>query len=184
MLIPETSSICPKEIYSQLIPRSLTSTAESFKHWNTCMDNKVCKIVAIVGIVLAAIVVISLIGVLLRLVCCGAKGFLELCCCCCSCCANVAESSNQNHHYNNNRMNDIPPQQKSAYDNPFMYPPKQEPMHYNNVGWNQGNYTPVQQPHYGPGIVSDEEKFDNHTSYNPNNYNLNNETHHGYRGYN
>ncbi|SCW02447.1 LAFE_0F06634g1_1 [Lachancea fermentati] len=73
------STICYKRIYS----RDITSVAESFKSWDTCMDNKVCKIIAIVGIVLAVIVGIWIVGSLLRCFKDGATGITEFFCWCC-----------------------------------------------------------------------------------------------------
>lgn len=72
-----------------LVARSFTnnveSTAKSFKSWNTCMDNKACKIIAIVGIVLAAITAIWLIGALLTCFRQGVTGIGGFVCWCCNC---------------------------------------------------------------------------------------------------
>lgn len=79
------SGVC----YKQLVPRDFVSgaktTAKSFKSWDTCMDNKACKIIAIVGIVLAVIVGVWIVGSLLLCFKYGASGICEFCCwCCCS----------------------------------------------------------------------------------------------------
>ncbi|KAH3674667.1 hypothetical protein WICPIJ_009509 [Wickerhamomyces pijperi] len=147
MLIALTSDqLCPSSIVHEIFKRSeIVSTAESFKSWNTCMDNKTCKIVAIVGIVVASIVLFGFIGFLIRCFCCGVQGIGEILCCCCSCCGAA-----ERHHQEKRE----PP--KSAYDNPFMYPPPSQ--QYNPNYQPHMNYAPVSQPqfHYGPGVVSDE----------------------------
>lgn len=189
MLIPTKSSftkdnLCPSKL---LNPRSFTSdvvsTANSFKHWNTCMDNKTCKIVAIVGIVIAIIVLIWIIGGLARCLCQGITGICEMFCCCFTCCCNGRERPPRTYGYQR-EMSDIPKQ--TVYDNPNMYPPKPQPV-YDNSAWNQGGYRPVNTgygggyggggggggsaaQYYGPGVVSDEDKYDYHN--------------HGYRGNN
>ncbi|KAL3229046.1 [PSI+] induction protein 2 [Nakaseomyces bracarensis] len=61
------------------------TTGKSFRSWDTCMDNKACKIIAIVGIVLAGIVGIWLIGALLTCFRQGVTGIGEFCCWCCNC---------------------------------------------------------------------------------------------------
>lgn len=157
--------LCPSKL---LQPRSFTSgavsTAKSFKSWDTCMDNKTCKIVAIVGIVLAVIVVIWILGGLARCLCYGVTGIAQLFCCCCRGCGN----GSRNRDGYQREMSYAP--KPTAYDNPHMYPPKPAPV-YDNSGWNQGGYRPVQQHqpqqfHYGPGVISDEDKYDYHTTNN------------------
>lgn len=75
--------------YQRLIARSFTenvqSTAKSFKSWDTCMNNKACKIIAIVGIVLAAIVALWLIGAVLTCFRQGVTGIGGFFCWCCNC---------------------------------------------------------------------------------------------------
>ncbi|KAF3992559.1 hypothetical protein FT663_01424 [Candidozyma haemuli var. vulneris] len=78
MHIPNT----PQTLVSNLVQRDVKSTAESFKSWDTCMDNTTCKIVAIVGIVLAVLVVISILTTLFRCCCLGLSCAQALCCCC------------------------------------------------------------------------------------------------------
>lgn len=168
MLLPSKSlnlDLCPSKL---LYPRSFTSdvvsTAQSFKSWNTCMDNKTCKIIAIVGIVLAVIVVVWIIGGLAHCFISGVSGIAECLCCCCRICGNNSRRNNQLGYQR--EMSDI--SKPSAYDNPHMYPPKPAPV-YDNTAWNQGGYRPVpqqqqQQFHYGPGVVSDEDKYDYHNS--------------------
>lgn len=81
MYIPK----CPSEyLLLRSVAEKAKSTAESFKHWDTCMNNKTCKIVAIVGIVVAAVVVFSLIFTFVRCCCMGLSMAEAICCCCCS----------------------------------------------------------------------------------------------------
>lgn len=79
--------LCPKKLTATLVQRSFTSdvksTAESFKHWDTCMDNKTCKIVAIVGFVLAGLLLLWLLSSVIMCLCMGVTCLEALCCCCC-----------------------------------------------------------------------------------------------------
>ncbi|CCE61971.1 hypothetical protein TPHA_0B02990 [Tetrapisispora phaffii CBS 4417] len=99
-----------------LVPRvfkrnDLISTADSFKSWDTCMDNKACKIIAIVGIVLACVVALWLIGAVLTCFRQGVTGIAQFFCWCCQC-RNSDNRNNQpmptNDSYNPNRMG-MPP---------------------------------------------------------------------------
>ncbi|CDR44027.1 CYFA0S13e01882g1_1 [Cyberlindnera fabianii] len=144
MLIPTKSSnldLCPSKL---LMPRAFTSdvvsTAKSFKSWDTCMDNTACKIIAIVGIVLAAIVIIWILGGILRCLCWGVSGICQALCCCCLCCRG---DDNRRREFND------APSGNNPFDNPNMYPQRQQ-------GMQQVYYPPTSQPHYGHGYVSDE----------------------------
>jgi hypothetical protein len=143
MIIPIKRSIeCQA---NTLLKRADVSTAESFKSWNTCMDNRTCKIVAIVGIVVAALVVFAIMSWLVRCLCCGlscCSGCLG--CGCCDCCGSKKEAYREP---KNDNYYAVDP----AYNNPNMYP-QGPPQSYNQ--YNQ--YVPQQQLRYGPGVISDE----------------------------
>ncbi|CAB4254224.1 similar to Saccharomyces cerevisiae YOR104W PIN2 Protein that induces appearance of [PIN+] prion when overproduced [Maudiozyma barnettii] len=81
-------------IYPRDFTDDLKNTGKSFKNWNSCMNDKACKIIAIVGIVLAVIVGLWLIGGLLTCFRQGVTGIAEFCCWCC--------------HWNDNRNNNNP----------------------------------------------------------------------------
>lgn len=74
-----------KRLIGRSFTQNLQSTADSFKSWDTCMNNKTCKIVAIVGIVLAALVALWLLGAILTCFMQGVTGIGEFCCWCCNC---------------------------------------------------------------------------------------------------
>lgn len=79
-------AICvARNLLARSFSEGVESTAESFKSWDTCMDDKACKIIAIVGIVVASIVAIWLIGALLTCFRQGVSGIGEFCCWCCNC---------------------------------------------------------------------------------------------------
>lgn len=61
---------------------SAISTADSFKHWDTCMANHVCKPVAITGIILAFIVCILILSCIVNSMCCAIRCIDNLMCCC------------------------------------------------------------------------------------------------------
>ncbi|CCK71753.1 Pin2p KNAG_0H03390 [Huiozyma naganishii CBS 8797] len=58
-------------------------TTKSFRNWHSCMADKPCKIIAIVGICLAGVLFLWLIGAFIT--CCnqGASGIGQFCCWCC-----------------------------------------------------------------------------------------------------
>ncbi|KAK9381266.1 uncharacterized protein V2V93DRAFT_221764 [Kockiozyma suomiensis] len=62
------------------------SFGQSFKHWDTCMANTGCKVIAIIGIILAVCLVLSLFAWVIRLVFYGAEATCWLCCKCCGLC--------------------------------------------------------------------------------------------------
>lgn len=125
MFIPETNiKFCPSALLKRDFGDSVVSTAQSFKSWDTCMDNKVCKIVAIVGIVLAGLVVLWAISTIIRCACLGLTCLEALCCCCC-------RSASKDYH-----------EKQLPQDNPFMY------GNGRNGGYNQGYQPGYQQPSY------------------------------------
>ncbi|CCC68770.1 hypothetical protein NCAS_0B06860 [Naumovozyma castellii] len=79
-------NIC--QIKQTLFPRAWTddivNTGKSFKNWDSCMNDKPCKIIAIVGICLAVIVGLWLIGALLTCFRQGVTGIGSFICWCCS----------------------------------------------------------------------------------------------------
>lgn len=92
-------NICPRYLFKKDFGSDIKSTAESFRTWNTCMDNQVCKIIAIVGIALASIILIWLIGSLLRCFQTGVSGIADFCCWCCCCCnGNRTQRMGQQYH--------------------------------------------------------------------------------------
>ncbi|OBA20846.1 hypothetical protein METBIDRAFT_41293 [Metschnikowia bicuspidata var. bicuspidata NRRL YB-4993] len=136
--------ICPKSYAASLFKRDTLSTAESFKSWSTCMDNKTCKIVAIVGICVAALLVIWILATFVQCLCMGVSCLSALCCCCC-------RGAHKNRY--------VEPAQQ-PYENRNMYP-RQPPMMQM-----EQTYQPV--PHYG-GYEENRYKKDDHeyTGYKP-----------------
>lgn len=120
---------------SHLVARSIqsdvTSTAGSFKSWNTCMANHVCKIVAIVLIVIAALFLLWIVSTIVQIFCMGVTCLRALCCCCC--------------RLGNRGYVREAPQNASPYNNSNMYPPNAAPMYRP-----QQAYTPMSQTEYKP----------------------------------
>lgn len=95
------------------------NTADSFKSWDTCMDNSVCKGVLIALIVVAALLCIWILTSVFRCLFYGAA-CTQACCCCCS----KGLGGRQNY----------PPQyyekpSQLVYDNPNMYGAHQMPLY-------------------------------------------------------
>lgn len=89
--------------------KSVTSFANSFKSYDTCMNNTGCKVVFIIGCVLGGLLVIWILTTIFQCLFMGAK-CIEACCCCC------CRSGNQQ-----TVVYEKPPQ---TYVNPNMYPPR------------------------------------------------------------
>lgn len=110
------------------------SSGGLWRLWDSCMDNTACKVVAIILIVIAALIVLWVLGTIFRCfyygLACG-----EACCSCC--CCGLKKLSQDNY----------PPQyyEKPAtlvYANPNMYPAQQPPMYppqYHQQQQNPGN---------------------------------------------
>ncbi|CDK24332.1 unnamed protein product [Kuraishia capsulata CBS 1993] len=139
MIIPESilqkltdfseTATCPNKMLSALEKRSVTSTVNSFKSWDTCMDNKVCKIVAIVGIVLACLVVMWLVSTIVRCLCCGLECMASMCFCC---------APRRQQQYSQPPVMMRNADNHNPYDNPNMYPPQYpQPTAFSR------NYAPV-----------------------------------------
>lgn len=120
-----------RAIYPRSLSSDLKETGSSFKNWDSCMNNKACKIIAIVGICLAAIVALWLIGALLTCIRQGVTGISDFFCWCCRC--------NKNTNRDNAMMNNgyiAPNMDNSGYQGapnivyqPIQYP---ESAYYGN----------------------------------------------------
>lgn len=86
-----------RQLWAREWTSDVKNTAQSFKSWDTCMDNKACKIIAIVGIVLASIFAIYLIGGVLYFFKSGVTNITEFFCWCCACGKKSKDPTNQNY---------------------------------------------------------------------------------------
>ncbi|SMN18944.1 similar to Saccharomyces cerevisiae YOR104W PIN2 Protein that induces appearance of [PIN+] prion when overproduced [Maudiozyma saulgeensis] len=130
-------------IYPRDFTDDLKTTGKSFKNWNSCMNDKACKIIAIVGIVLAVIVGLWLIGGLLTCFRQGVTGIAEFCCWCCHC-NNNRNNNNSNMMMNNNGYAPAGMQNNNGYQSapdivyqPIRYP---ESAYYGNTNNDQDLY--------------------------------------------
>lgn len=126
------------------------TTAQSFKSWDTCMANKTCKIVAIVGIVLGSLLIFWIVATFVQCCCMGVSCIQALCCCCC-------RSTGRTQYIEK-------PVEPSPYNNPNMYPPQRGPVYQPTQQapqqayfGNQG-YQPMHNTSYG-GKQNDENPF-------------------------
>ncbi|CCD23453.1 Pin2p NDAI_0B04190 [Naumovozyma dairenensis CBS 421] len=163
------------QVRSTLFPRDWTddikTTGKSFRNWDSCMNDKPCKIIAIVGICLAVVVGLWLIGALLT--CCrqGVSGISEFICWCCA-------SGNRNRNNNvtndgyarNSRVNNIPvmPAMAGHHPSTVIYQPVQQPQtaatYYNNKRGNAKQNTNSYYDEFGRSnndeVFELEEDFD------------------------
>ncbi|KAK9455640.1 hypothetical protein V1511DRAFT_487577 [Dipodascopsis uninucleata] len=123
------------------------SFTQSFKSWDTCMDNKACKIIAIVGIVIAVCIALSLIAWLLRIILCGAQATCAICASCCTCCCRKSSRSrsgaplpNGNYqvpqyspYYTGPPSSGLPPMPAINNNRTTYQPLKEEPIEMNRV---------------------------------------------------
>lgn len=126
--------------------QDVKQTAKSFKNWNSCMADKPCKIIAIVGICLACIVGLWLIGGLLTCIRQGVTGISGFICWCCNCNERNAgytrnNSINYNTEYNPQVVPSYQPQQPMVYRSPpnVVYQPI-EPGYYVESNQNVQDY--------------------------------------------
>lgn len=115
---------------SVLSKRDLTDTAKSFKSWDTCMDNTVCKIVAIVGIVLCCLICLWILIAIIRCCCAGISTLSACCFCCCS----------DRHHSMD------PPQFVNHHHQPIYNPPAYQPSYARDAS------PPPPPPSSAPGV--------------------------------
>ncbi|OUM53389.1 hypothetical protein BVG19_g2667 [[Candida] boidinii] len=92
---------CPANVMNTILSkRSIEDDAKS--SWDKCMDKKVCKIVAIVLIVIAALFAFWLVSTLIQVLCCGVKCVGALFCCfrpCCPCGDRNSRDNSEEKHY-------------------------------------------------------------------------------------
>lgn len=175
MYIPSSTSDF-SSVVEDISLRSLTSnvvsTADSFKNWDTCMDNHTCKIVAIVLICVAAFIAMWFVMAVVSCCCMGMK-IMEGCCFCFTCCC---RGGSRNQTYQQPQYVE---KQQTVYDNPNMYGPTRAPQMYNNpptpahfANQHQGaydGYQPVNNDVYEPNSNIHVSPFTD-TSYNDNKY--------------
>lgn len=117
-------------------------TGKSFKNWDSCMNDKPCKIIAIVGICLASILGLWLIGALLT---CCRQGFTGIFDCFFWCCSKRRQNANMTHPANNQGQSyQVPPN--------VVYQPVQAPVH----------------DHRRDIYFENDHSYNNHESYNNN----------------
>lgn len=102
-----------KPISNDLITKrenGVSNTYKSAKHWNTCMANKPCKIIAIILIVICAIIVFWLLGSLLKVLRSGCEGIYGFFCWPCSMGSNRTPSNVQPQYVQQPNYYQPPPQ--------------------------------------------------------------------------
>lgn len=86
-----SNKLCPAALANSLISnlnKRESFTEETKSKWDSCMDKKWCKIVAIVCIVIGCLIVLWIISIIMNVIFCGGKCIRSFCwCCSCnSCC--------------------------------------------------------------------------------------------------
>ncbi|KAJ5102663.1 hypothetical protein N7532_003192 [Penicillium argentinense] len=106
MHIPNTSPAPPS-----VFARSIADEVKSVHDWNSCMQYSWCKWPVIVGIIVASVIVIAILGCIINCLCCG----YQCCKCCCGCCCPSGRRRNKQPKY----YDDPPP--------PIVQPPPPVP---------------------------------------------------------
>lgn len=108
--------------YKRNILDDVKQTGKSFRNWDSCMNDKPCKIIAIVGICLAGVLGLWLIGALLT---CCRQGFTGIFDCFFWCCARnrPKNSITSPPNVNQGQSYQVPPN--------VVYQPVQAPVHDN-----------------------------------------------------
>jgi hypothetical protein len=103
----------------------MNANSIAFKSWNTCMDNNICKIVAIVGFALAGVLCLWLVIGVLRCMC-TEIGFIGSCCCCCC-------TSKRTHDYMYSNQQFQQPLQQSFQQPPTFTPAPHMPYQHRDM---------------------------------------------------
>lgn len=78
------TTLCGIQRSLALNKRDITDTAKSFKSWDSCQQNTVCKIVSIVGLVILGLIALWVVIGVIRCCCSGISTLAACCFCCCS----------------------------------------------------------------------------------------------------
>ncbi|KAK9449009.1 uncharacterized protein V1518DRAFT_416931 [Limtongia smithiae] len=132
------SSLLYKRENASDVTDKVVSFAQSFKSWSTCMDNTGCKVIAIVGIVLAVILVFSIVTWIIRIIWCGASAACWICCKCCSAATRDRDQQNYRSSY---------PQQQPYYP---PQPPVMSPYQGTTANYRQLNDDEIEMGRMGP----------------------------------
>lgn len=84
-LASNKDQFCPANVMNTILSKRFTED-DVKSSWDKCMDNKTCKIVAIVLIVVGGLILFWLISTLFQVLCCGIKCLNAIFCCFGSCC--------------------------------------------------------------------------------------------------
>ncbi|CAN6650599.1 hypothetical protein TRVA0_024S01618 [Trichomonascus vanleenenianus] len=130
-------SFCP----ASLVRRDISDTAHAFKSWSTCMDNTGCKIIAIAGIAVCALLCLWIFIAVVR---CCMTGFSVLSSCCFCCCSDRHPSMDPQLQY-------AQPVQPIVVEQPIYrdVPKSSPPPEYGYVG-NYGDRRPQSNPRSNP----------------------------------
>lgn len=131
-------------LYKREWTDGIEHTAKSFKNWDSCMADKPCKIIAIVGIVLASIIGLWLIGSLLTCIRQGFSGIGGFICWCCN--SNDNSKSNAHQQYSAQPPPNVvyQPVEPGYYGNRVQGYDQGEPQYYNEAGsYNNNNRSSI-----------------------------------------
>ncbi|KAI4716843.1 hypothetical protein E4T48_06971 [Aureobasidium sp. EXF-10727] len=92
--------------YMRDIGSEVSDVKNTFSGWDQCMAKAYCKWPVIIGIIVGAVIAISVIWCLVRCLCCG----LECCCSCFSCFSCCTSCCSHSHHRQNGYSQPAPPQ--------------------------------------------------------------------------
>ncbi|EPS32025.1 hypothetical protein PDE_06984 [Penicillium oxalicum 114-2] len=70
------------QLWSRDVVNDIQSVPSTFSSWDKCMSKAYCKWPVIAGIIIGAVILISIVGCIINCLCCG----YQCCKCCCGCC--------------------------------------------------------------------------------------------------
>ncbi|KAI4775594.1 hypothetical protein E4T52_09440 [Aureobasidium sp. EXF-3400] len=109
--------------YIRDISSEVDGVKNTFSGWDQCMTKAYCKWPVIIGIVVGAVIAISVIWCLVRCLCCG----LECCCSCLSCFSCCTSCCNNNHRRHQGYTQPPPP--VSQFPQYAQYQPAAAPVY-------------------------------------------------------
>ncbi|KAH0285141.1 hypothetical protein M436DRAFT_57472 [Aureobasidium namibiae CBS 147.97] len=126
--------------YIRDISSEVDGVKNTFSGWDQCMTKAYCKWPVIIGIVVGAVIAISVVWCLVRCLCCGLE-----CCCGCLSCFSCCTSCCNNHHRRQQGYTQPPPP-VSQFPQYTQYRPAAAPVYRQQQQQQQPQYAHLDAP--------------------------------------